>query len=52
MSSCEVEELKVMGGATGAMGEVVTSDHRSWRLLRGQRVAAELYPSARLSTCG
>jgi hypothetical protein len=51
MSSCEVEEPRVLGGGTGGMGEVVTSDHKSWRLLR-DRLAAELYPSARLSTCG
>jgi hypothetical protein len=52
MSSCEAEELKALGGGTGAMGEAVMSDHRSWRLLRDRRVAAELYPRARLSTCG
>ena len=52
MSSCEVEELRILGGGTGAMGGAVTSDHRSWRLLRDRPGAAELYPSARLSTCG
>lgn len=52
MSLCEVKELRTLGGGTGAMGEAVTSDHRSWRSLRGRRVAAELYPRARLSTCG
>lgn len=50
MNSCEVEVLRASGGATGAMEEVVTSDHRSWRLLPDQLAAAELYPSARLST--
>jgi hypothetical protein len=52
MNSCEVEELRALGGATGAMEEVVTSDHRSWRLLPDRLAAAELYPSARLSACG
>lgn len=29
MSSCEVEELRALGGGTGAVGGVVTSDHKS-----------------------
>ena len=52
MSSCEVEELRALEGGTGAVGEVVTSDRKSWKLLRDQRAAAELFPSARLSMCG
>lgn len=29
MNPCEVEELRVLEGGTGAMGEAVTSDHKS-----------------------
>lgn len=31
MNLYEVEELRVLGGATGAKGEAVTSDHRLLR---------------------